>query len=71
MKKSYLAWNRESVTDELIEEHLKVLSKDKLKLHEDTRLTTTSDILARNKKRRPYRQKDDKNQMHRGRKKQA
>ena len=27
LKKSYLNWNRESVTDELIEEHLKILSK--------------------------------------------
>ena len=69
MKKSYLAWNRESVTDDLIEEQLRVLSNDKLKLHKDAKLTPTSDILARNKKRRPFRQKDDKNQMHRGRKK--
>ncbi|MBC8314334.1 MAG: DUF4290 domain-containing protein [Bacteroidales bacterium] len=69
MKKSYLAWNRESVSDDLIEEQLHVLSKDKLKLHKDAKLTPTSDILARNKKRRPFRQKDDKNQMHRGRKK--
>jgi hypothetical protein len=52
LKKSYLNWNRESVTDELIENHLKLLSKDKLKLHEAIRLTTTNDILARNKKRK-------------------
>ncbi len=69
MKKSYLAWNRESVTDDLIEEQLRVLSKDKLKLHKDAKLTATNDILARNKKRRPFRQKDDKTQMYRGRKK--
>ena len=69
MKKSYLAWNRESVTDDLIEEQLKVLSDDKVKLGKDTKLTSTNDILARNKKRRPFRQKDDKNQSYRGRKK--
>ena len=54
LKKSYLNWNRESVNDELIEEHLKVLSKGKLKLKEDVRLTTTSDLLARNKVKKPY-----------------
>jgi len=27
LKKSYLNWNRDSVSDDLIEEHLKVLSK--------------------------------------------
>ena len=69
MKKSYLAWNRDSVTDELIEEQLSVLSNDKLKLHKDAKLTATNDILARNKKRRPFRQKDDKSQAYRGRKK--
>jgi hypothetical protein len=58
LKKSYLNWNRESVSDDLIEEHLKLLSKDQLKLHEDVRLTTTSDLLARNKPRRPFRPKN-------------
>lgn len=48
MKKSYLNWNRESVNDELIELHLKVLSQDKLKLHQDFRFAHTNDILARN-----------------------
>ncbi len=54
LKKSYLNWNRESVTDELIEEHLKILSKGQLKLKEDVRLTTTSDLLARNKVKKPF-----------------
>ena len=56
LKKSYLSWNRESVNDELIEEHLSILSKGKLKLKEDVRLTTTSDLLARNKMKKPFRQ---------------
>jgi hypothetical protein len=69
LKKSYLNWNRDSVSDELIEEHLKVLSKGQLKLNEDIKLTTTSDLLARNKPRKPFRQKNSGNNQ-RGRKKQ-
>ncbi len=57
LKKSYLNWNRESVADDLIEEHLKILSKGRLKLKEDVRLTTTNDLLARNKPRKPFRPK--------------
>ena len=55
LKKSYLNWNRESVDDDLIEEHLKILSKGRLKHKEDVRLTTTSDLLARNKIKKPFR----------------
>jgi hypothetical protein len=70
LKKSYLNWNRESVTDELIEEHLRLLSDGKLKLHEDVRLTTTSDLLARNKPRKPFRPKvNGNNNAQRARKK--
>ncbi|MBL7137628.1 MAG: DUF4290 domain-containing protein [Bacteroidales bacterium] len=70
MKKSYLNWNRDSVTDELIEEQLGVLSKGALKLKQDMKLATTSDILARNKKRRPFRPKENNSQNYRGRRKQ-
>ncbi len=69
LKKSYLNWNRDSVADELIEEHLKILSKGQLKLNEDIKLTTTSDLLARNKPRKPFRQKNTGNNNQRGRKK--
>lgn len=74
LKKSYLNWNRESVTDDLIEEHLKVLSRGRLKLKDDVKLTTTNDLLARNKARKPFRPKQSggKNQgqnAQRGRKK--
>jgi len=48
LKKSYLNWNRDSVNDELITDHLKELSNGKLKLSEDTRLAHTNDLLARN-----------------------
>lgn len=49
LKKSYLNWNRDSVNDELIAEHLELLSRGKLKLSGDTRLSHTNDILGRNK----------------------
>ncbi|GAP43275.1 hypothetical protein TBC1_111425 [Lentimicrobium saccharophilum] len=76
LKKSYLNWNRDSVNDELITEHLKVLSHGRLKLSEDTRLTHTSELLARNNppaaiphnqnnKRRKFNPKNDKNSNYR------
>lgn len=49
LKKSYLTWNKESVNDDVIAEHLSLLSGGKLILKEDIRLSSTSDILARNK----------------------
>lgn len=52
LKKSYLSWNRESVTDELIAQHLELLSKGQLKLGTEDKLSHTSDILARNKKKK-------------------
>ena len=61
LKKSYLNWNRDSVNDELIEEHLRILSGGKLKLKEDMKLTTTSDLLAKNKQRKPFRPKPSGN----------
>ena len=51
LKKSYLNWNRDSVTDEVIAEHLEMLSGGKLKLGEEVRLSHTRDILASNKRR--------------------
>jgi len=54
LKKSYLNWNRESVDDTLIFEHLKVLSDDKLKLKDGLTLNTTAEILARNKKKKEF-----------------
>ena len=47
LKKSYLNWNRDSVNDELIFEHLEVLSAGKLKMPDNARLLNTSDILSR------------------------
>jgi hypothetical protein len=53
LKKSYLNWNRESVDDELIFQHLESLSNGKLHLKDELRLNTTNDILSRNKKKVP------------------
>jgi hypothetical protein len=64
LKKSYLNWNRESVDDELIFEHLEVLSDGKLKLNKDLYLSTTSDILARNKKKKVTKQSNTKRSGH-------
>ncbi len=44
MKKSYLTWNRDSVTDDVIIEQLKELSKGQLKLDPTTKLVQASDI---------------------------
>ncbi len=45
MKKLYLSWNRDSVTDEIIAGHLNELSNGRLRLEDSMRLHETSDIL--------------------------
>ncbi len=52
LKKAYLTWSRDSVTDEEIAEHLHVLSGGKLKLHDDIKLNQTVDILSKNKRKK-------------------
>jgi hypothetical protein len=54
LKKSYLNWNRDSVTDDIIADHLTNLSKGKLKLSETARLHETSDILARQRSKKKF-----------------
>jgi hypothetical protein len=49
LKKMYLNWNRDSVNDELIHEHLSLLSGGRLKMNEEDRLHSTVDILKANK----------------------
>ncbi len=46
MKKNYLAWNRDSVTDALIFRDLDILSKGRLKIPEGLVLTETKEIIA-------------------------
>jgi hypothetical protein len=53
LKKSYLSWNRESVDDDQIFEHLRDLSNGNLVLKEELRLHSTNEILLRNKKKKP------------------
>jgi hypothetical protein len=45
LKKQYLNWNRDSVNDELIAEHLQDLSQGKLELHKNFRFADTKTIL--------------------------
>ncbi|MFZ4401176.1 MAG: DUF4290 domain-containing protein [Bacteroidales bacterium] len=49
LKKSYLTWNRDSVDDEVIVEHLNIMSKGQLKLSENFKFNSSFDILAKNK----------------------
>lgn len=49
LKKMYLNWNRDSVNDELITDHLALLSGGKLRLKEDDKLHSTNDLLKANK----------------------
>ena len=57
MKKCYLTWNREVVTDELIFEDLIKLSGGALSVSPDLRLSESRDILQKNKKKRPQKKK--------------
>ncbi|WP_430613672.1 DUF4290 domain-containing protein [Flavobacterium sp. JP2137] len=51
MKKSYLSWNKDTVKDEVIFEHLLELSKGKINLLKTAEeLSTTSDLIRVNKK---------------------
>jgi hypothetical protein len=51
MKKSYLSWNKDTVTDAVIFEHLYELSEGKLNLLQSTEeLLTTNDLMRTNKK---------------------
>lgn len=51
MKKSYLSWNKDTVTDVVIFEHLYELSDGKLNLLQSTEeLLTTNDLMRTNKK---------------------
>jgi len=52
MKKSYLTWNREVVSDGEIFKDLKELSGGKLTIGEDLKLNDSRDILSKNKRKR-------------------
>jgi hypothetical protein len=51
MKKSYLSWNKDTVKDDVIFEHLYELSDGKLNMLQSTEeLLTTTDLLRTNKR---------------------
>ncbi len=52
MKRSYLNWNRDSVSDRMILNQLEELSGGKLKLDEDVNLVATSEVLAGNRSKK-------------------
>lgn len=52
MKKSYLNWNRNQVSDELIIDNMKELSGGKIDMPDDIKLMETREIFARAKKKR-------------------
>ncbi len=69
LKKSYLTWNRDTVTDEEIASHLSMLSGGKLELREDIKLQNTQDIMPKNKKKKYQgKQNNGKNYQHKGKK---
>ncbi|MCC7231548.1 MAG: DUF4290 domain-containing protein, partial [Bacteroidia bacterium] len=51
MKMSYLTWNKDTVDDSTIINHLNELSSGGVKLHESARLNHTAEILAMNKEK--------------------
>lgn len=53
MKKCYLTWNREVVTDDIIFEDLKNLSGGQIVIDKEMKLSDSRDILAKTKKKRP------------------
>jgi len=52
MKKSYLTWNREAVSDEEILTDLKTLSAGRIDVKEDLKLPETKEILAKGRKKK-------------------
>lgn len=49
LKKSYLSWNRETVTDEEIARHLHFLSEGRLVLKDNMKLVNTHDVINKEK----------------------
>ena len=61
MKKQYLTWNREAVTDSSILKDLSELSEGKININaQDMKLSETRDILLKNKKNKKIISKKNK-----------
>jgi len=70
MKKSYLTWNRDSVNDELIINHLREMSEGNLVFNEaHSKMTSTQDILGLNKKKPQHQQQPQGKNFKKGGKK--
>ena len=67
LKKAFLTWNRDSVADEVIYDHLNKLSSGKLKLSEDAKLQHTSELIGKpiQKKKKFFPRQKDNNKMRR------
>ena len=61
MKKSYLAWNRDSVTDAIIGADLEELSGKKIKLKEGVKLSDQKDFQKQKRKFNPRNDKKQRN----------
>ncbi len=69
LKKSFLTWSRDSVSDEEIASHLEVLSGGKLKLTDNIRLNNTTDILSKQKRKKfPGKSSNGKSHNYKGKK---
>lgn len=69
MKRSYLTWNNDSVSNEIIINDLKGISDGKLDVPENFEFEETTEILARTQKRTNRRRPSNSRQNNRGRKK--
>lgn len=52
LKKLYLNWNRESVNDEVIFEHLQEISENQIKIDENTKLENSKDLMVINNRKK-------------------
>lgn len=64
MKKSYLTWNRDAVTDEEIASHLNKLSRGRLQLSENVRLTQPNEVPQKVNKKKKFQHKSAGNKSH-------
>jgi hypothetical protein len=72
LKKSYLTWNRDAVTDEEIASHLSKLSEGRLELHESVKLIQTPEAAPKVKKKKfQGKSGNGKNHHHKGKKNQG
>jgi len=69
MKKSYITWNRNQVSDEVIISDMKLLSGGKLKITEGIKILEVKELVAPPKKKQPNKQHSKQQQKQFGKKK--